>query len=918
MKKQRMLSLLLAFCLIASLIPGAALAAGAGDFADVKEGDWYYPYVDFVASKGYFVGTGKNTFSPGGTMTRAMFVAVLARMDGADTPNNVSPFSDVAAGEWYAGAVKWAAENGLVAGVGNNRFNPNGEINREQMCVIMNQFIDYYGKKTGQAHKAEGSADAFPDAAQVSSYAVQAVNNCRRYGLIVGCGDGTFRPQNNATRAEVATVIYKLDWLVKSSTGGGGGGGGTTTYTLTYDATGGTIDGEATYRVSQRNNSTFTVTDKIPVRDGYTFIGWGDMENVFSYKAGDSFSPNGTSGTLYAVWVENADYLGLATANASQQAKRYAEKAEGAAGTAIDKAGIADVVSADVVYDTTVNGSGAAAYRTVAVTGDAALKTSSVVTLVQKATAYACAFVTDDAENELTKDDIKSVINEIAGQLGVTIDTWTVDAIAETVKAKLGSSARSLWSNYKNYPDNEYGFTSVDVLNANGGKLFSVKIANNQASLDGIGRKDAAAKAGAAIAKAMYADLKQSAGGRGYVSTVTMNGALRLRFNGVKPEMSSFPSIYEFQLSLTLSSEYIQYKYENNTSYVNLVIDQAMQEQYHNSLDQAVKASLQNPTVQNELKTRIDRTVDTFTTNSTFNKLVSAMTRIGISEADARLKVKNAMTVWKDENMDVTDLANSPMFKLYWEKDEDAGYENASVYQLVEYVADRAADYAYDLVAAESDFAAKLLFKDVRVDDLKGILSDKDIDLGLDAYPEIEAYVLARMCDQLREKAAGSDENFAGTAASAMQAEMDQLIRGALEDTDYYGYLEKALKLQNVSTLKDVKLNSLATVLANKSVQGAVGDRGSSMVKRLKSLIDKLPENASVTINGSIELSAATLDGVRNAADNAATCDALAALLRSTGLAELSLNSFEEPGVELTVKYGGRSFSCNLVVTIEE
>ena len=220
--KKRIMSLLLAMVMTVSLLPGVAGAAKVENFSDVSKDAWYYSYVDFVADKGYFVGTSDTTFSPEMTMTRAMFVVVMAALEGVKVDNNVAPFTDVPANTWYSGAVAWAAENGVIAGIGDNKFAPDAEITREQMAVIMNAYINWHSKKHGEDQREKAKIDTFLDKASVSSWAVEAVDNCRAWGLIVGAPDGNFYPQNNATRAEVATVVYNLAWMVL---GGGGGGG---------------------------------------------------------------------------------------------------------------------------------------------------------------------------------------------------------------------------------------------------------------------------------------------------------------------------------------------------------------------------------------------------------------------------------------------------------------------------------------------------------------------------------------------------------------------------------------------------------------------------------------------------------------------------------------------------------------------
>ena len=249
MKKQRILSFLLALVMTVSLLPGTALAAKTEDFTDVSKSDWFYKYVDFVTDEEYFVGTSKTTFSPEMSMTRAMFVVVLAALEGAKVDNNVAPFADVPAGTWYSGAVKWAADNGVVAGVGDNKFAPDTAISREQMAVMMDAYVDWHSAKHGENHKLKAQVKGFGDSAKIASWATEAVENCRVWGLIAGAPDGNYYPQNTATRAEVATVIYNLAWLVY---GGGGSSGHSHNYSASVVVTAPTCteDGYTTYTCS--------------------------------------------------------------------------------------------------------------------------------------------------------------------------------------------------------------------------------------------------------------------------------------------------------------------------------------------------------------------------------------------------------------------------------------------------------------------------------------------------------------------------------------------------------------------------------------------------------------------------------------------------------------------------------------------
>ncbi|MEE0718236.1 MAG: S-layer homology domain-containing protein, partial [Oscillospiraceae bacterium] len=225
MKSKRILSLLLVLGMLASMLP-SALAADVSDFTDVSESDWYYEYVDYVAEKGYFQGTSATTFSPAVTMTRAMFVTAVSRVAGETGDAGTAPFDDVPAGTWYTAAVDWATEHGVINGVGGNKFAPEREITREEMCVIMARFIAYLEESQKKTFKKDADPIDFPDADQIADYAKEAVDDCVAYGLVFGTGAGLMAPRALASRAEVAAMIYRLSLMTTESTGGGGGGGG--------------------------------------------------------------------------------------------------------------------------------------------------------------------------------------------------------------------------------------------------------------------------------------------------------------------------------------------------------------------------------------------------------------------------------------------------------------------------------------------------------------------------------------------------------------------------------------------------------------------------------------------------------------------------------------------------------------------
>lgn len=216
MKKQRILSALLALCIVFSLVP-TALAEKADDFTDVSRSDWYYQFVDYVTSKGYFNGVADKTFAPADNMTRAMFVTVLFRFHGAKGDSSQSAFVDVAPGEWYTAAINWAAANKIVDGVGNGKFAPNDPITRAQMCTMIERYLALYKKAWKVTLPETGSVSVMVDENAIPAYALAAVKQCQRHGLVNGFEDGTFRPNDLSTRAQVAAVIYRMSYLVQSA-----------------------------------------------------------------------------------------------------------------------------------------------------------------------------------------------------------------------------------------------------------------------------------------------------------------------------------------------------------------------------------------------------------------------------------------------------------------------------------------------------------------------------------------------------------------------------------------------------------------------------------------------------------------------------------------------------------------------------
>ena len=192
---------------------GFTVASGH-PFRDVREDAWYAGFVNTVYAFGLFDGTSVVTFSPGIPMTRAMFVQVLANLENIDRSGyEESRFLDVPDGQWYTAAVEWAAENGIVSGISEDLFDPHAPVTREQMAVILYNYLNAKGYRI-----PSDEARPFADESEISPWALEAVNALRGIGILSGKGDNIFDPKATATRAEIATVFVKLiEYLVREN-----------------------------------------------------------------------------------------------------------------------------------------------------------------------------------------------------------------------------------------------------------------------------------------------------------------------------------------------------------------------------------------------------------------------------------------------------------------------------------------------------------------------------------------------------------------------------------------------------------------------------------------------------------------------------------------------------------------------------
>lgn len=235
MKKQVISACLAGTILLGTAMP--AMAVSVDQLTDVKKTDWFYSAVEYVAQKDYMIGVTDDLFAPYRDLSRAMFVTILHRLDGEPSVDTRATFKDVPADAWCADSVSWAVQNGIVYGFNEEQFAPDAPVTRQQMCVMMIRFLDYRAKKDNVTFKTTNQEKTFLDAASIGDFAKDAVKRCQMLGLMFGDEAGNFNPQANATRAQVAVVIQRLDTLLANAvkaeeseseggSGGGGGGGG--------------------------------------------------------------------------------------------------------------------------------------------------------------------------------------------------------------------------------------------------------------------------------------------------------------------------------------------------------------------------------------------------------------------------------------------------------------------------------------------------------------------------------------------------------------------------------------------------------------------------------------------------------------------------------------------------------------------
>ena len=630
MKKQRILSALLALCIVFSLVP-TALAEKADDFTDVSRSDWYYQFVDYVTSKGYFNGVADKTFAPADNMTRAMFVTVLFRFDGAKGDRSQSAFTDVAPGEWYTDAINWAAANRIVDGVGDGKFAPNDPITRAQMCTMIERYLALYKKAWKVTLPETGSVSVMVDENAIPAYALAAVKQCQRHGLVNGFEDGTFRPNELSTRAQVAAVIYRMSYLVQNAKPDNTPSvnpGGTVnppvnppvtayTYALYFDANGGTLIG-----ASPVSTTTTSTTYSFPVsatatRDGYNFLGWATEKTATAatYPANSTITLTADYPiiTLYAVWEAKApvvvsdDLIGNAVLASVKQVNDRFSDMKSAVVSAVETVNkdnkyltdaqlqqvkniVNDMVKVEDVKANFTSGDNKTERE---VTWNVALevKDGQVVSAIEQANKLANAIITGTTSKP-TPDDIDgfltSVKNAVESETGIVLTNKSLQEIKTQVVDLLKKEGKSLWANFHDGKGN-YVCGNVDVV-FNGKTYATVQVGESSASLSAAKSK-IVKELGTAISKEIYKQMKEKTKD-GYKDNFTFDIDLKVNFDhsanaDIKAKTDAYTYNYKLVVTPKLNSNgLLEYKYEGDENYLRLNISKDVQKAYNDGLDQ--------------------------------------------------------------------------------------------------------------------------------------------------------------------------------------------------------------------------------------------------------------------------------------------------------------------------------------------
>lgn len=974
MKKQRILSALLALCIVFTLVP-TALAAKADDFTDVSRSDWFYDYVDYVSSKGYFRGTTETTFSPQRNMTRAMFVVVLSRFDGAKGDSSQSAFTDVAPGAWCTAAINWAAANKIVEGKGDGTFAPDAPITRAQMCAIINRYLNYYKKGNKVTLSQTGSVSAMSDQNTVPSYAVDAVKQCQRYGLINGYKDGTFRPNALSTRAHVAAVIYRMADLVKNAkaektSGGGSSGGGSSSTTIDPNDR----IGNAVLASIKQVNTRFTKMKSAVI----SAVDQVNSENNF----------------LTAAQLQKVKDA------VNAMVKIDDVKADFTSGDAKDPR--------QVIWNVALN-----------------VKEGQAVSVIDQASKIANALVSGGVPSKPTPDDIDgflaSVKAAVESETGIVLSNKSLSEIKTQVVNKLKTEGKTLWANFH---DGKGNYVCGNVTVSFKDKTYTIKVDDGNTTLEG-SKSQIAKELSTAIAKEIYAQMKaQSEKSNGYIDNFTFAIDLDVNFapsanKKIAQDTDGFTRKYQVIVKAALDSDgLIEYKYDEG-NYLRLNVTKDIQTAYNKGLDQiAEQIALNDGETQDKVVAKAKEGIKT-EIPALYDEVQTALAKYDIKLSTTREDLEKALMPvvesWVKTNwttiVDTTisggtlkGLDNTALINAVWpliEKDINALDVDALIQnQISEKLTEKGFDEAWIVNEANNHemlSMAKMVLSNYpsatitpshitldlkTVGDINAILAENTITVKAGAIkaevdvPTLKGEIVKMATDKLddalkssptlkdmleknsdlkdyliysalvelgldfdNEKTAAAKDgavlkNLVSTIKIEGKAKLDTKLNDKLSAIDVSeilndGSAENADARKKIKLLNSLKFDAdgiqtktakeLADALKSQTMMNIVGDKGNKYVDQyLEKIVNKvqtlLPDSASVTLKG-VKLDENALNAFRSAKTTKDAVIALADLIAQFD--NLSINSFAEPGQVMTVSYNGRTASAHLVIDVK-
>lgn len=209
--KKRLLSMLLTLCkaliVLALTLNFLTPCANASAYTDVSDDAWYADAVTYVTERGLMGGVGNGKFAPNQELTRAQIVELFYRLAGNPETVYTNQFQDVGSDSWYAKSVAWASNSGIVRGTSGNTFSPSSKITNEQLATIINNYVNYIG---AELPTAENPVSGLKDTWYVSEYAEAGVQLVWRTGIMNGDSQHNFDPKKTVSRADAAAIFMRL------------------------------------------------------------------------------------------------------------------------------------------------------------------------------------------------------------------------------------------------------------------------------------------------------------------------------------------------------------------------------------------------------------------------------------------------------------------------------------------------------------------------------------------------------------------------------------------------------------------------------------------------------------------------------------------------------------------------------------